>query len=325
MRKINVVYTVGIPGSGKSFWAKRQTHNMEPGTFFIASRDEQRAIFQGIPGDRPIWKDWNWKNEKIVTEDLWARICYAIESNEKLNTIFITDTNMNLERIDEHLRKLKTEFADSIEFQKQIKVIYAHVDEAITRDLQRDNPAGEKIVRGFWKRFLDLSPRLLQYCDLETEEKISKYAKVRTTNTSNKPNCIILDVDGTVALHQGLRTPFEWDKVDLDAPRKEIIAMVDGMVKEMSAKVIVVSGRDGVCRGLTAQWLIDNGVKFSELYMRPEKDSRPDTVIKEEIFFNHIFNRYNVVAMIDDRPKVCRHMRDLNISVIAVADPHVEF
>ena len=41
-----------------------------------------------------------------------------------------------------------------------------------------------------------------------------------------KEKCIIVDIDGTVALMQGNRGPFEWHKVNGDKPNTWVINII---------------------------------------------------------------------------------------------------
>ena len=53
---------------------------------------------------------------------------------------------------------------------------------------------------------------------------------------------------------------------------------------------------------------------------------RKDTVIKEELFWEHIEPTYNVIGAFDDRPVIVRLWHTLGIpNVISVADPFIEF
>ncbi len=47
--------------------------------------------------------------------------------------------------------------------------------------------------------------------------------------------------------------------------------------------------------------------------MRPSKDYRPDTEIKEEIYNNEIKDKYNVLFCVDDRACVVKQWRKMGI------------
>ena len=58
--------------------------------------------------------------------------------------------------------------------------------------------------------------------------------------------------------------------------------------------------------------------------MRATGDKRKDTIVKKEIWDNHIYGKYNVFLAIDDRPSVVRMWRqDVGIPVLQVND--IEF
>ena len=61
--------------------------------------------------------------------------------------------------------------------------------------------------------------------------------------------------------------------------------------------------------------------------MRPEGDRRKDFVVKEELFWDNIGEKYDVVGVFDDRPQVLRMWRELEIpNIIDVSgDRYSEF
>ena len=61
------------------------------------------------------------------------------------------------------------------------------------------------------------------------------------------------------------------------------------------------------------------------LLMRAAGDNRKDTIVKRELYMNHIQGRYRVFCVLDDRPSVVRMWRaELGLTVFAVA-PGIEF
>ena len=65
----------------------------------------------------------------------------------------------------------------------------------------------------------------------------------------------IVDVDGTLALMEGRRGPFEWGRVDEDAPNTPVVNLVRTLALDLDAVIIVMTGRDSVCREQTEAWL----------------------------------------------------------------------
>jgi len=133
-----------------------------------------------------------------------------------------------------------------------------------------------------------------------------------------KKKAVVVDVDGTIALMEGKRTPFEWEKVGLDSPNTPIINLVKKLAQ--SFKIIIVSGRDGCCRKETEKWLVDNEVPVDQFFMRPAGDVRRDSVIKEEIFYRFIDPMFEVELVLDDRNQTVAKWRELGLTCLQVAD-----
>lgn len=137
---------------------------------------------------------------------------------------------------------------------------------------------------------------------------------------------IIVDIDGTVADHEGLRSPFDYTKVSLDRPIESIIELVRTWWKaNPDGKVLFVSGRDDTCREDTEEWLFQHDVPWDELHMRPTqaKDAKgnklPDFIIKYGLFNDHIRGRFNVQFVLDDRNQVVDVWRRLGLKCLQVA------
>lgn len=136
------------------------------------------------------------------------------------------------------------------------------------------------------------------------------------------PGVILCDIDGTLAKMKN-RRPFEWEKVDQDDMVVHIAQLLNRLSKT-GIKIILLSGRDSVCRDLTINWLNKYYIQYDELYMRPKDDMRDDREIKEEIYREKILGNYNVELILDDRPKMVRHWMKLGLPVVNVQG-HTDF
>jgi len=134
-----------------------------------------------------------------------------------------------------------------------------------------------------------------------------------------KELAIIVDVDGTLADMRGVRGPFEWDKVHLDKPHQDVIDLVKDLHSLGKYKIIITTGRDGVCIRETCQWLYDQGLVWDEFFIRKAGDFRKDNIIKSEIYMDKIRPRYDVKYVIDDRDQVVEMWRSLGLRVLQVA------
>jgi len=133
----------------------------------------------------------------------------------------------------------------------------------------------------------------------------------------------LCDIDGTLANHDGIRSPYDESKVLFDKPLPtcEVIKALEKSGKH----IIFFSGRTEACRLDTITWLKRNIGFVPVLYMREVGDRRNDAVIKEELYNNHIKGRYNVLAVLDDRLRVCHMWYKLGLFVLCCNQGLKEF
>ena len=82
-------------------------------------------------------------------------------------------------------------------------------------------------------------------------------------------------------------------------------------------RIIICTGRDGIAKFGTEKWLEDYEIPYEDLFMREQGDSRPDWVVKEEMW-RKIAENYYIVGMFDDRLQVVRRARALGLKVFNV-------
>ncbi|TYC01679.1 polynucleotide kinase [Micromonospora sp. WP24] len=137
--------------------------------------------------------------------------------------------------------------------------------------------------------------------------------------TAPRPRAVLVDIDGTLA-ERGDRSPYDWSRVGEDQPRPAVIELVQTLAAAGRHRIILLSGRDDVCRDQTVMWLDAQGVPFDELHMRARKDNRRDSVVKEELYRSRIEGRYRVAFVVDDRDQVVKMWRDLGLDCFQVAE-----
>ena len=140
---------------------------------------------------------------------------------------------------------------------------------------------------------------------------------------------VICDLDGTLCdvdhrrhLVMGDRKYF--DEFNAALVHDNIRQVTMDLLKEymsIGKTIVFLSGRSERYRQSTVEWLEKNGLKdkYEFLDMRPDDDSRPDDVLKEQIFHSH-FTVDQIYKVIDDRPKVVRMWQRLGLDVIDVGD-----
>jgi hypothetical protein len=124
----------------------------------------------------------------------------------------------------------------------------------------------------------------------------------------------MVDMDGTLA-HMTGRSPFEWHRVGEDK-LDQIIANITRHYKY----VVIMSGRDEVCRPETEKWLRKHDIRYDSLVMRVANDNRPDEIVKLELYKQHVEPNYSIEFVLDDRNKVVKMWRDNGLKCLQVAD-----
>lgn len=296
MKRMKATIMSGISASGKSTAAleiTRKTGAVE------VNRDNIRKTLVENDGGIFVWDKWNWKREGEVTKIAEEMMRSAAEAGKDL---VISDTNLNADR----RAAIEAELSD-MGYDVEIVVINVPIETAWKRDAARCNGVGHSVIAAQHEQFLKLVGRKKYVAD------------------KSKPKCILVDIDGTLAHMNGKRGAFDWAQVGVDEVDPYVKLVVNAVTDYSGVDVIVLSGRDGVCRPETEKWLKDNTIFHDRLIMRAPGDMRKDTVVKEEIFWRDIADNYDVQFVIDDRPSVCRMWREVDVKTFQVGNPHIEF
>lgn len=184
----------------------------------------------------------------------------------------------------------------------EVRNVFNAEREAIELCVQR-SPLPESVVRRQCAKALKMRP-------------LNDYVRVplMTPVQQDKglPDRYIVDIDGTLADSTGLRSPYDYTKVQCDRPIRAVSELATGVQQqcilngwdEWVPSVVFVSGRDEECRHETERWLRDNLGFRPELYMRAHGDKRHDAVVKREILERDLLPRYYILGAIDDRLRV---------------------
>jgi phosphoglycolate phosphatase-like HAD superfamily hydrolase len=147
---------------------------------------------------------------------------------------------------------------------------------------------------------------------------------------------IIFDLDGTLADCEHRRgfiasKPKNWkaffEGMSLDPRIEPVVDVLLRFLRNMydHNRIILCSGRPDNYRKATIEWLQKEYIPYNALYMRAEKDSRPDDIVKEELLAKMREDGYNPTIAFDDRKKVCEMWVRNGLFVFDVAQGKGDF
>ena len=143
-------------------------------------------------------------------------------------------------------------------------------------------------------------------------------------------NAIIFDVDGTlvdvtsVRHHVIPRPPNRSKNFEkfhagaIDCPPHEWVVAHARRWHELGHDIIIVTARQAKWRNQTAFWLAMNGVPSQAMFMRKNKDQRPDYEVKTDILKQIRAAGWNPVLAYDDNPHVIKVWQEHGIRTVIV-------
>lgn len=288
-----IIICRGIPGSGKSTWAKDWVRE-DPTNRIRLNRDELRGTLYATT------------DTKLTIEQ--ERFVSVVEKNTAKDAlrrgldVVVDAMNLNPRWVKDWMR---------LGYEVRFKDFPVDLETAIARNAARANPIPESVLRNLHDRYTQ-GGTLPRVPLPQPPVKVEKY-----TPDWNLPGAWIFDLDGTLA-HMHGRSPYDWDRVGEDDVDDVVATMLRSL--ETEAHIVIMSGRDESCRELTTTWLGDNGIPFDALHMRPAGDMRRDDVVKRELFDTHVRSHWNVLGVIDDRNQVVRMWRAMGLKCFQAAE-----
>lgn len=275
---LEVILTKGLPGSGKTTWAKAML-KAHPYKYKRVNKDDLRMMVDD--------NQYSKENEKIILE---LRDILIISLLKEGKSVIVDDTNLHpkhFARISDIINSNKLSSIAQIKIQD-----FTHIplEECIRRDVDREKSIGEKAIRRMYNRYLKDTANI-------------EWHRIQDKSLEHS---IICDIDGTIAA-KGDRSPYDYNRVSIDLPILPIVELIKTL-KNKYNKIIFVSGRDEICRQDTILWLhkVFNWQEDKEyiLYMRNQSDTRKDCIIKKDIFEKFIDKKWFIDFVIDDRNQV---------------------
>lgn len=274
-----LVLTVGVPASGKSTLGRQYVDR----GFVQIERDLLRMKHYGV------WYGGSIDENKITR--------YQIEEIRRAvldgRDVIVSDTNISKDTRD-HLANFGRAIGCDVE------IIHINPELLLPELIERNANREDK------SKVVPVGVMNQMYVRYREQFPLKAPAK-----SPLKLNAFVFDIDGTLADMAGVRGPFDWKKVGKDRPHDDVCDMTRLLAKDH--KIIMVSGRDGVCRDETYGWLVRHGVAFDALYMRPEGSQLKDSAIKHDIYHHYIAPYYNVLGVFDDRDQVVATWRSMGL------------
>jgi predicted kinase len=302
-----VIAIRGIPGSGKSTLAREIIAADEECRTVRINNDDILAMLYGV----------SWRRQPGIADMLKLTresLLKAYLKDDYVDTVIIDNTNLATRTVSD-LQRITTRMG--AKFVVNDSLLNVSVDVCIERDALREVPVGAEVIRTMAKDASKLKP--WKYPEYEIPE-ITRYKNF----TVALPHVYIFDIDGTIALNTSHRDIYDETRVLQDTSNIAVVEIYLALSRIQNRKIIFMTGRHETCRNDTMRWLklnVDKDITHEQLFMRPSGDSRPDYIVKHELFQQHIAGVYNVVCCFDDRDQVVDLWRNkLGLPTLQVAD-----
>jgi predicted kinase len=188
---VTVTMTKGLPGSGKSTWAK-EVIKKHPNTYKRVNKDDLRAMLDNSKHSED--------SEKFILNVRDSIITMAIEGGKH---VIVDDCNLGSKH-EPRIRQLIQGKATLV-----IKDFTdVPLETCIKNDLNRDKSVGERVIKKMYNQFLRPKPIRIEHID-------------------GLPSAVICDLDGTLALMND-RNPYDASTCDQDDLNPHVASLLEG-------------------------------------------------------------------------------------------------
>lgn len=302
-----IVLTVGVSGSGKTTKVTQLIRANPDLKMLDLNRDALR---------RELFKFEQWSEYKFTTENealcTQLQINRAIDflNNNKSGVVFISDTNIN-----PNVRAKWESIAHELDVELVYHLHLTPTETIMNRNDTREYPVTNSVI---------VSQTNALYKKEENKEflmkELGKYMNrvFALFDQADLVHPVVVDIDGTVADHTGIRSPFDESKVSLDKPRENVITVVRAL-KAAGEEILFCSGRHITCLDATKEWLETHVISDSRVFMRAADNNLPDYVVKPYLIAQSQAVYGKPKFFIDDRQQVVDMYRAAGFEVMQVA------
>lgn len=296
-----LILTRGIPGSGKSTWAK----------FWVSEDPEHRIRFNWDDMRNMMGPYWVPSREPINKHILWAAVNSAAYNDRPYDIVI---DNMNLNPKDwkqyedwilNYNNSLNSEETNT-QYVLEFKDFFTPIEECVKRDSMRINPIGEKTIREIYNKYR----HFIQTTNVE------KYVNNLIKPDPNKPYCVVIDMDSTTCFNINKRPWYgkgAAEEMINDIENPGVCDIIRTL--ESQYPIIVATGRDTSQAEVTEQWLNQHNIHPTECYYRKYNDFRKGPEIKKEQI-EKIMEKYNILVIFEDCEPIVKMYRDLGLTVL---------
>lgn len=288
-----LILTRGLPASGKTTWALAWVAEDEESRARV-NRDDLRQTLYGRYWPVP---------ERRVSVAQHAAVRGLLAAGV---SVVVDDTNLRAKTARDW-----ADLAAELGVAFRIEEIATSAEVCIRRDKARafrgERAVGEDVILQMDARYRDRPP-----IAATPAAPVWQYVPDRQLR-----GAWIVDIDGTLALNTSGRSPYEWHRVGEDSINRPVALLVRGL-QRLGLGIVLLSGRDAVCRPETVAWLRRMAIDYDELLMRPEGDFRRDSIVKLEMF-QALAARWSVIGALDDRNQVVEMWRSIGLPCCQVA------
>lgn len=297
-RNPQILILVGVPGSGKSTFAKYFIRTEE--NWMRVCRDDFRAMYFSSSNLSP-------REENSITDMIDGAIAGLLRRRAN---VLIDATHCKAEYINHYIAKFNHLADISFKiFDLDTQTIAECCD-------KRNKETGKYISQSVQKKYIKELDVLKKSFDFSTRPKVDRRESL-TQQDSSLQKAIICDLDGTLALMDD-RNPFDASHADEDR-LNESVANTLRLFSKNGYQILLVSGREDRFKEPTLRFLEKHNINYDRLLMRKSNDFRKDSIVKREIYEGTILGKYYIEFVLDDRDQVVdMWIKELGLSCFQV-------
>jgi predicted kinase len=305
----NLIALRGLPGSGKSTWAKAWVERA-PERRVRVNRDDIRMELFGVWWPTADAQGTVEQKEQRVTALETERIETALKAGK---SVVVDATNLNprtFARLGKMARDTGARLAHK-DFPVEMAEIYR-------RNEERDKPVPREVIDSMAAQYMGPNGQFILFPgDYET----------RPFNApQQRRQAVGFDLDGTIVDTRKILHFVEGPKKDFDsfhrlsefAPANEQVLQAMWDAHNAGLAVLITTARDETYRDVSQKY-VDSlpAPPIENMYMREAGDKRPDYDVKRDMY-DKISQHYDLVHQFDDNPQAVKAWRQKRLRVTIV-------